>query len=335
MTRLTDDIFKSKRITGTKKIHDLWDLTSNSPIIAGWSWSPLIYEAFERFRDVISPITSSFFGLITFKETYTLPLLALHIRRGDYFDHCVKLAGWNSTYTGQNSFPEFEERDKFVVPQVIESHPSSGIGSIQPGDTLIVSSEDEKLEHYSKHCYPDIGQLVERVRQVVHDYESFVRDRREKGSQKYVNWGLKKIWREESRRAVLGREKSVGNKLLKRIYIMSNGDKQFLLELKQALMDDAERSKLSSYNGEATNEWEFEWTWEGVSTSRDLDLGWEEKPVGQALDMYIGQRSELFIGNGVRRHKKNRCGKLDKLIHIYLVLVFDLQYCSSSYERWT
>lgn len=76
---------------------------------------------------------------------------------------------------------------------------------------------------------------------------------------------------------------------------MTNGNRELLQELKQALIDDAERSKIS---GE-TNGWEFEWTWEGVSTSRDLDLGWEEKPVGQALDMYIAQRSELFVGNGV------------------------------------
>ena len=77
---------------------------------------------------------------------------------------------------------------------------------------------------------------------------------------------------------------------------MTNGDNQLLLELKQALMDDANRCKLS--NGE-TNDWKFEWTWEGISTSRDLELGWEEKRVGQALDMYIAQRSEVFLGNGV------------------------------------
>ncbi|KAF8799240.1 hypothetical protein BYT27DRAFT_7218062 [Phlegmacium glaucopus] len=64
---------------------------------------------------------------------------------------------------------------------------------------------------------------------------------------------------------------------------MTNGDKELLQELKQALMDDEERSKMP--NGE-TNGWDFEWMWEGVSTSCDLDLGWEEKLVSQALDMY-------------------------------------------------
>ena len=273
-------------------------------MISGWSWSPLIYGAFERHRHVISPIASSFFGLFASKETYSLPLLALHLRRGDYSDHCVSMAGWGSAYTGQNSFPEFEERDKFVVPQVIEGYHSNNSdlgGSTQPGDTLIVSSQDEKLKHYMKHCYPDIGQVVERVRQVVHDYESFARDRNSNldSYQKYENWGSSKRTRQQkNRNSTTGQRESVGNNLLKRIYIMSNGDRQLLRELKQALMDDAERSKLS---GGETNGWEFEWTWEGVSTSRDVELGWEEKFVSQALDMYIGQRSELFIGNGVRK----------------------------------
>ena len=311
-------------------------MVSNSPMIAGWSWSPLIYKAFERSRDRISPIPSYFFGLITPspKQTDTLPVLALHFRRGDYSDHCINMAGWGSTYTGQNSFPEFEERDKFVVPQVVEGYHqrqsnNSDLGSStlqQPGDgdddddTLIVSSQDERVKHYMKHCYPDIGQVVERVRHVLHDYELFVRDRNSKlswGSQKYESWGStrqqqqtkekeKKNW--SAAAAAAGgqrRRESVGNKVLKRIYIMSNGDRQLLRELKQALIDDAGRSRLSSNanggggEGETMNDWEFEWTWDGVVTSRDLELGWEEKPVGQALDMYIGQRSELFIGNGV------------------------------------
>jgi hypothetical protein len=213
------------------------------------------------------------------------------------------MAGWSSTYMGQASFPEFEERDKFTVPIVIDGYSSNNSDFTQPGDTLIVSSQDEKVKYYTKHCYPDIGQVVERVRQVVHDYEAFARDRYSGGlfrwsSQKYENWGSKtrqKRWRWRWRWSA-GRG-SVGNKMLKRIYIMTNGDRQLLEELKQALMDDAEHSKLS--NGETHRDWEFDWTWEGISTSRDLELGWEETRVSQALDMYIAQRSELFIGNGV------------------------------------
>lgn len=273
---------------GTKRIQALWDLVANSPMISGWSWSPLIYRAFERSRHIVSPKASSFFSFITSNDRHSLPLLTLHLRRGDYADHCINMAGWSSTYLGQNTFPEFEKRDKFTVPEVIEGYSSRK----QAGDTAIVSSQDEKVKYYTKHCYPDIGQVVERVRQVLHDYEAFARNR-SSGSQKYRDWGRQKRWSGEAAR------ESVGNKMLKRIYIMTNGDTHLLQELKQALMDDAERSKLSD-TGE-TNGWEFEWTWEGISTSRDLELEWEEKYVGQALDMYIAQRSELFIGNGVKK----------------------------------
>ncbi|KAF8799245.1 hypothetical protein BYT27DRAFT_7228035 [Phlegmacium glaucopus] len=278
-------------VLGSNRVHDLWDTLANSPIMNGWSWSPLIYQAFKRNRDIISPKVKYFLDLAASDETDSLPLLTLHLRRGDYADHCVNLAGWGSTYTGQSSFPEFAERDSFIIPKVVEGY-SSNVTT--PGDTHVVSSEEEKTKYYLKHCYPDVGQVVNRVREVVHDYEAFLQNRSGRlnwGSHKYENWGSK-TW--QKRWGGTGRE-SIGNKRLKRVFIMTNGDKALLQELKQALMDDAERSKMPS---DETNGWDFEWTWEGVSTSRDLDLGWEEKPVGQALDMYTAQRSELFVGNG-------------------------------------
>jgi hypothetical protein len=35
------------------------------------------------------------------------------------------------------------------------------------------------------------------------------------------------------------------------------------------------------------------------STSRDLSLSWEQKPISQALDMYVAQRAQAFVGNGL------------------------------------
>ena len=39
--------------------------------------------------------------------------------------------------------------------------------------------------------------------------------------------------------------------------------------------------------------------WEQVVSSRDLELGWEQQYVAQAVDMLIGQRAQVIIGNGV------------------------------------
>lgn len=66
---------------------------------------------------------------------------------------------------------------------------------------------------------------------------------------------------------------------LKNIYIMSNGDKQWLADLKQALY---------GMGG-----------WDKIATSRDVVLTPEEKYVSHTMDMLIGQRAQVLIGNGV------------------------------------
>ena len=40
-----------------------------------------------------------------------------------------------------------------------------------------------------------------------------------------------------------------------------------------------------------------------ITTARDLELTLEEKYAAQAVDMYIGQRAEIFVGNGVRPYR--------------------------------
>ncbi|KAG6329204.1 hypothetical protein ID866_9886 [Astraeus odoratus] len=59
---------------------------------------------------------------------------------------------------------------------------------------------------------------------------------------------------------------------------MTNGGKEWLEELKAALMKVKQ--------------------WDAVVTSRDIKLSWEAKPVAQAVDMFVGQRAQVFIGNG-------------------------------------
>jgi hypothetical protein len=74
--------------------------------------------------------------------------------------------------------------------------------------------------------------------------------------------------------------------ILTRVYIMSNGRPEWLRELRQALEEDAARGDMG--------------LWEHIMTSRDLRLMREQRHNGQAVDMAIAQRAEVFIGNGVR-----------------------------------
>lgn len=102
------------------------------------------------------------------------------------------------------------------------------------------------MKIYLRACFPSIEEIVEKVRDVLAD------QRRIHGS----------------------------SNELKRVYILTNGDVEWLRQLKKALM------KVKK--------------WDAVVTSRDLKLGWESKPVAQSVDMLIGQRARVFIGNGVR-----------------------------------
>lgn len=154
-------------------------------------------------------------------------LLVLHIRRGDFVDHCRHLANWSSDWNGFNKFATLP--DKFRTPH------DGGNGQ----------TTEANVQYYLQRCFPTIEQIVERVRQVLVDQ--------------------KKIY---------GRTKE-----LKRVYIMTNGDKAWLSDLKEALMGIKK--------------------WDSVTSSRDLQLSWEAKPVAQAMDMLVGQRAQVFIGNGV------------------------------------
>ena len=66
---------------------------------------------------------------------------------------------------------------------------------------------------------------------------------------------------------------------LRNIFIMTNGSPEWVQELKDALMKD--------------------YQWEQISSSLQMQVSWEQKFVAQSVDMMIGQRADVFIGNGV------------------------------------
>ena len=213
-----------------------------------------------------------------------LPVLTLHVRRGDFVEHCKGLSKWSATYSGLNSFPQFVERDGFVVPKIVEG--PFTVKTRPNGDPDKVESQEAVWKVYQKHCYPEMEAIVRKVREVVTGYEKALRE-----GKMTQSW----FWEGGKRGISARRSKALARNRLKKVYIMTNGNREWLNELKEAIIADARASKSPGGSG-----WEFEWEWEGVTTSRDLDLGWEEKPVAQALDMYVGQRSQIFVGNGVR-----------------------------------
>ena len=285
---------------------DIWDTIVQSPALTNWGWSKLMHQAFEKNIQFFTSQTDSPSAQVSRRDWVTwlsskdnsppandsapLPILALHIRRGDFEGHCKHLATWSSNFNAINSLPVFADHDKFVAPRVNENAKSESTPKLEArfDDPLEVTSEESKNEVYAKHCYPDIPQIVKRVREVVMDYQRIVGTSTSEVDKDSPETGV--AVKKDDRRVPGG---AAGNVRLRKVYIMTNGDRQWLGDVKNALMKDAAESA----NSDA---WEyFEWIWEDVSTSRDLDLGWEEKYVAQSLDMYVAQRAELFVGNGV------------------------------------
>ena len=60
---------------------------------------------------------------------------------------------------------------------------------------------------------------------------------------------------------------------------MTNGARPWVTELKDALRETG--------------------GWNLIASSRDLELNWEQQYIAQAVDMLIGQRAQVIIGNGV------------------------------------
>ncbi|KAH9926412.1 uncharacterized protein B0H18DRAFT_1085010 [Fomitopsis serialis] len=139
-------------------------------------------------------------------------LLVLHVRRGDFAEHCEHLARWSARFNGFSSFPG--------LPDAFEPPPGAGWGENTPENTAV----------YMRRCFPTVAQIVEKVTAV---------------RETTAGRGLRNEWVDELKAA---------------LYAMGGVER--------------------------------------VMGSRDVQLNWEQKYIAQAVDMLIGQRAQVLIGNG-------------------------------------
>ncbi|EEB99039.1 hypothetical protein MPER_01346 [Moniliophthora perniciosa FA553] len=247
---------------------------AKSPILTQFNFSPLILSAYSanRHHFVTSEDTSlasylpsigGYLPAFTYSKipqpsasapslsTPISGLMVLHLRRGDYEGHCHHLAKYASTYNGYNSFPHFPDR---FDPSIL------GMNGQEWNDDRAYN------ELYKEHCYPDIDQIVKRVGDI----------RRSVDERRALAQGSS--WLDRISTWLGGSTADMHP--LRRIYVMTNGKREWLDELKSALAQDG-------------------WELNGISTSRDLELTWEQKYVSQTLDMYVAARAQVFVGNGV------------------------------------
>ncbi|KAF9260589.1 hypothetical protein L218DRAFT_962404 [Marasmius fiardii PR-910] len=130
---------------GTKQPLTVFPHLRGSPTLTHFSWSPLVLSAVARNFAVLKP--SDHRALIA-SDTKMFSgiggLVAIHLRRGDFREHCHFLAKLGSSYLGLNQHERLP--DKFHVDHVL--------------------SEEFVHAHYKRHCYPDINQIVRRLGQV-------------------------------------------------------------------------------------------------------------------------------------------------------------------------
>lgn len=201
-----------------------------------FAWSSLVHDALSAnihlFTDKPEPVNrpSSPIRLLQpdddVEDGKLIPgLLAIHIRRGDYAEHCRNLAKWGAEFMGWLRHPLLI--DHFDKPPMAGKEDTEDIA-----------------ETYRQRCFPSIDEIAAKVDAV--------------------------RWTPEGHG-------------LRRLYIMTNEQTGWVNELK---------SKIMGTGG-----------WDGVSSSRDLSLIPEQNYIGQAIDMAIGMRSQVFIGNGVGLNK--------------------------------
>ncbi|KZV98889.1 hypothetical protein EXIGLDRAFT_275066 [Exidia glandulosa HHB12029] len=214
---------------GSPELLDLWPQMAKSPVMTHFAWSTPVQEAVARNMRLISPSSPASSwranaGSAVDKYGALRPagaigiqrLVAVHIRRGDFEDHCKKLHGWGAGFASWN---------------LLKGLP----------DTF-TSSKASPAE-YERKCWPTIEEIVARLHEV---------------------------------RAQHDKREGAGHEL-ENVFIMTNGKRQWVTDLKTALQDDG---------------------WRTVSSSKDLVLEHVENSVNQAVDMEIARRAEVFVGNG-------------------------------------
>jgi len=118
----------------------MWSELSASPMLKYAGFSIPVYRAVARnLQFVVTGIRSRTY---TYSQTDTLSnVAAIHIRRGDFADHCPRLAAANATFASWNLVPGVH--DQYV-----------------PDNTTAQGIDDMLLR-----CWPSIPRIVERLRQ--------------------------------------------------------------------------------------------------------------------------------------------------------------------------
>ncbi|KAG1738934.1 uncharacterized protein EDB91DRAFT_1288158 [Suillus paluster] len=234
---------------GSKRILSIWPILSKSPVLTDFSWSPLVIRAYTENAALFAQTSSSFRFFPSFmspSDQLPNPTTLHDVRPILKAKEIDPIRGLLALHIRRGDF------DGHCTHLAKWSSDWNGFNKFAalpdkfkvPTDGGWGETTEANVNMYLESCLPTIEQIVEKVQNVLAD------QRRMYGSAKE----------------------------LKRVYIMTNAEAEWLQHFKEALMQVKK--------------------WDAIVTSKDLKLSWEAKPVAQAVDMLIGQRAQVFIGNG-------------------------------------
>ncbi|KAJ7035806.1 hypothetical protein C8F04DRAFT_1394600 [Mycena alexandri] len=159
---------------GSHRILSVWPTYSVAPTLKYFAWSPLIAQALSHNFHILSPaavptslspsgapspspLNNSFASFRPYQPS-TPPiagLLGLHVRRGDFEAHCVRLvdAGWEYNAWNLLGTPAYANNDSVwpALPDYLDVRVAEG---------------ETRHEAAMRHCWPSREAMVQRVRDV-------------------------------------------------------------------------------------------------------------------------------------------------------------------------
>ena len=136
---------------GSTRVLPLWDGFRTSPVSRLLGPSAIVKAAIDRNTHLFLPSRNLWLPFLAPRDPYKR-MLAIHLRRGDYKDHCQHLAKYNATFHGWNLLPSLP--DKFIHPKFDES------GGNTP----------ESDAHYLNHCYPEHDAILDKIQKSREEY---------------------------------------------------------------------------------------------------------------------------------------------------------------------
>ncbi|KAF7300521.1 hypothetical protein HMN09_00936600 [Mycena chlorophos] len=140
------------RLWGSPRILDLWDSFSKSPISAQFRASPIAQSAVEANigYGTFSGASLRFFPawLYPHRDPFER-MLAVHLRRGDYVEHCHNIVNWHAKYYGWAQLPS--------LPDVVAGRMPS-------------EDDPEREAKVFAMCLPDVASVVRRIEEVRNEW---------------------------------------------------------------------------------------------------------------------------------------------------------------------